>query len=362
MNPPETRFAAVGADRIAYQVEGAGPRDLLFTSGLWGHLDVYQEDPVIARALRRMASWSRLIRFDRRDSGLSDARPADGGSIVDHWIEDCCAVLDAVRSREAVILSCVDSGPLVLKFVERYPERCSGLIFGGTTSSMCRAPDYPQGHPPQIVDAIIQQFTAAWGTEEGAAEIAPALAAQPATIRWYAKYMRAMASPRKLAENMRYISAVDARAMLPKIGVPTLAIGRREQKVFTAAQARYIAEQVPGATYHELPGTTLTLFWEHGEEVLQLVEEFVTGKRGGAAPERPRWRRCCSPTLSNPPSSPPGSATPPGASNWTRTTAACAPRSSATAAASPTRPATAPWRCSPHPRAPSTARTRCTRS
>ena len=286
MDQTETRFAAVGADRVAYQITGDGPRDLVLTSGLWSHLDVAWEDPAIARALRRMGSWCRLIRFDRRGSGLSDPRPLDGRSVVDHWIEDLRTVLDTAESQEAIIVSCIDSGPLVLKFAERHPRACSGLVFGITTSSMKRAADYPQGHPHEMLDAWLQQLIANWGTEEGAAAFVPAQAGQPNLLRWYAKYMRAMASPRTVADNMAFIATVDARHVLPAIRVPTLVLARREQKFFTAAQARYVADHIPGAVYHELGGANLNLFWDGAEEILQLIEEFVTGRRGGIAPER----------------------------------------------------------------------------
>lgn len=286
LNEPETRYAAIGADRVAYQITGDGPHDLLLTSGLWSHLDIIWEEPAIARLLRRLGACFRLIRFDRRGSGLSDPRPNDGGALVDHWIDDLATVLDAAAAARPIILATIDSGPLVLEFYDRHPTRCAGLIFANTTACLSEAPGYAQGHPPAMVAAIREQIVANWGREEGAIAFTPAEADNRSLMRWYAKFQRAMASPRTVAENLALAAAIDARHVLPHVAVPTLVIARRDLRMFPAAQSRYIADHIPGARYVELPGSDMHIFWENAEDVLGLIEEFATGRRGGGAPER----------------------------------------------------------------------------
>ncbi|MDR3416285.1 MAG: adenylate/guanylate cyclase domain-containing protein [Nevskia sp.] len=285
MNEPETRFTKVGNDRVAYQVSGHGP-DFVFSSGLWSHVDMQQEEPSLARFTRRLAAFCRLIRFDRRGSGVSDRRPEDGGSIVEHWIQDLLAVLEATGARAPVLAGVVDAGPLILKFVERHPERCSGLVFGATTSCLLQAEGYPQGHSPKAAARLLELIAEKWGSEEFVALWAPSKANDPTLTRWYARFQRAMASPREVVKNLQESQGIDARGVLPSIRVPALAIGRHDARLFTAAQTRYIAEHIPGARYVELPGADGDLVWENSEEVLGLLEEFVTGHRRGNQTER----------------------------------------------------------------------------
>lgn len=286
MIQPETRYTRVGHDRVAYQVFGEGPRDLVFTTGLWSHLDLQMEEPTLARFTRRIAAFCRLIRFDRRGSGVSDPRPADGYSIDLHWSQDLLAVLEATGARAPVLAGGVDAGPLLLKFVERHPDRCSGLVFATTTARLLQAPDYPQGHPPQKARELLELISEKWGTEEFAALWDPSQANNPAVLRWYAKFQRAMASPREVVANLAESQAIDARSALAGIRVPVLAIGRRDARLFTAAQTRYIADHIPGARYAELAGADGDMAWDGAEEALGLLEEFVTGQRRGSQPER----------------------------------------------------------------------------
>lgn len=286
LNQPETKFTRVGNDRVAYQVFGHGPRDMVFSSGLWSHLDLQLEEPSYARINRRIASFCRLIRFDRRDSGVSDPRPDDGGSIDQHWAQDLLAVLEATGSQAPVLAGTVDAGPLILKFLEKHPQRCSGLILGATTASLLQAEDYPQGHSPKAAQRLLQLVAEKWGSEEFAALWVPSQAQNPAVMRWFAKLQRAMASPRKVVENLRESQGIDARQVLPGVRVPTLVLGRRDAKLFTAAQSRYIAERIPGARYAELPGGDGDFAWDGADEYLGLLEEFVTGQRHGSQPER----------------------------------------------------------------------------
>jgi len=282
----ETKFTKVGNDRLAYQVFGEGPRDVVFTSGLWSHLDLQMEEPTFARFNRRIASFCRLIRFDRRGSGVSDPRPADGRSIDQHWSQDLLAVLDATGAQAPILAGVVDAGPLILKFLEQHAECCSGLVLACTTSCVLRAEGYPQGHDAQAATQLRDLMAEKWGTEEFAAMWIPSQAHNPAVLRWYAKFQRAIASPRVMVDNLRESQLIDARAVLPSVRVPTLVIGRKDARLFTAAQSRYIAEHIPGAKYVELPGGDGDLSWDGADQVLGPIEEFITGQRRGSQPER----------------------------------------------------------------------------
>lgn len=290
LNLPETQFAALGDDRVAYQTLGPPPgvdgRDLVHTTGVWSHLDIFWEEPAAARSMRRLASFARLIRFDRRGCGLSDARPLDGGSMVDHWCEDLLAVLDACASKQTVLMGNIDAGPLLLEFTRRHPARVSGLIFVCTSACFAQRPDYPQGHPAEVGEALIEMIAQGWGRTEFAARFDPSQADNPTTLRWYTKLHRAMASPRAVVENLQISASLDARHILPTVAVPALSIGRRDLSIFPAAQSRYIADHIPGARYLEFPGSDADMLWESSEEIHAAIEEFMTGRRPVASTER----------------------------------------------------------------------------
>jgi class 3 adenylate cyclase/pimeloyl-ACP methyl ester carboxylesterase len=286
MDYPETRYAAVGADRVAYQVLGSGERDVVDVMGLWTHVDVSWEEASVARFLRRLAGFARLIRFDPRGCGLSDPRPDDGRSVTEHWTEDLLAVLDTVKSKAPVFLCQLDGGVLALPFVHAHPERCSGLILANTSARFRRADDYAAGHSEKTSQKVLGLLRLRWGTDEFGAWIVPSQAGNDALRRWFSKWCRSVASPRGVATNLAATADLDVRALLPDIAVPTLVLTRRESPVFTPAQAQYLADNIPGAKLVTLPGADAMLIWEGSFEALDHIEEFVTGQRRGGEPER----------------------------------------------------------------------------
>ena len=285
---PETRFANVGNDRVAYQVLGEGPRDVLFTSGFWSHLDIAWEDPALARFYRRIASYSRLILFDRRGTGLSDRPANDGLAPEDHWLQDCLAVLDAAGSSAPVIVgvSTTDVGALILRFADRHPERCSGLVFAVATACWTARPGYPQGLSAETLQQVSEFLVQKWGQAELAAFFFPSQTKNEGVMRWHAKWQRSVASPATMAENMDVLARLDARELLPNIRVPTLVMGRSHYALIPLEQSRFIADNIPGARFVELPGSDCGLMWERPELVLDAIEEFITGHRHGRELER----------------------------------------------------------------------------
>lgn len=279
MTPPETRYAAVGADRVAYHVFGDGSRDLVCTFGLWSNLNSPWADPGGSRFLRALSGFARVIRFDRRGSGLSDPRPdSDSASILDHWIEDLIAVLAAADSRRAVILATIDSGPLVLHALARHPERIGGLVLGITTACMRAAPGYP-GFSDAEIDSLQGFIRTHWGTEAFSAMFTPSRANDAEVMRGQARAQQAMAAPRAVSQNLEAVAAIDARPVLPQVSVPTLVIGRRDCRMFPLAQSRYMAEHIPGAQWLELPGADANIAGEGVTEALSAIEAFLTGHR-----------------------------------------------------------------------------------
>jgi pimeloyl-ACP methyl ester carboxylesterase len=286
MTQAETRYTSVRGDRIAYQVLGQGPRDLVTTAGQWGHVDLDWEDPATARFYRRLASFGRLIRFDPRGTGLSDPRPSDGREVWEHWSEDLAAALDACGSGSAAICAWIDGGMLALHFAATSPDRVRGLVLMNVSARYPAAPDYPEGASPEAIEQFLEFSRRHYGTERWARASNPSLAGDERLLRWYAKMLRSTASPKASAEGFTNQQKLDVRPILPSIRVPTLVMGRSNNRWVPAVQARYVADHIPGARFVELPGGDSAPFWETPDLILDHIEEFLTGVRHGGEPER----------------------------------------------------------------------------
>ncbi len=286
MQQPETRFTNVGDDRVAYQVFGDGPHDLVASGGQWSNIDIEWENPTVARFYRRLASFSRLIRFDPRGSGLSDARPDDGLGLAEHWAEDLLAVMETVSSSRVHILTWIDGGPLALRFAATHPGRTASLMLGNTTARYMAAPDYPEGHPQAAMDGYLAFTKKHFGDEQWSMSSNPSIAGNEEALRWMAKICRAFGTPKSAAKAFENQQKMDSRSVLPMINTPTLVMGRKNSLLTPVAQGRYIADHVKTARFVEIPGTDQMLVFDHPEIILDLVEEHVTGQRGGGTAER----------------------------------------------------------------------------
>jgi pimeloyl-ACP methyl ester carboxylesterase len=172
--PPATKYARVGGDRLAYQVLGQGPPDLVFTMGAFSHVDIVWEDPQMALFLRRLASFSRLLRFDRRGTGVSDPLPRDPLPPWEAYAEELVAVMDAVGSQRAALLATgPQAGPMALFFAGTRPERTGALILADATARYLVADDYPIGFPPEAAEVMIARSEELWGTEAMAGSTPP---------------------------------------------------------------------------------------------------------------------------------------------------------------------------------------------
>jgi len=283
---PETRYARLGQDRIAYQVLGEGPPDLVMSAGSFGHVDMAWEDPGIALFLRTLASFSRLIMFDRRGTGASDPLPLDSLPPWESYTQDLTAVLDEVGSEQAALLAQVDANPMAIFFAGTRPERTRALILANATARYLAADDYPIGVPTEVAEAVLAQLDQFWGTEAMVTMQAPSRAGDQRFRRWLARFQRTTASPRAVQAFLRASFEMDASSILPLIQAPTLILHRRDCQLVPITHGRYLAERIPGATLIELPGTELSLFWETPEAVLDHVEQFLIGVRRVAQPTR----------------------------------------------------------------------------
>jgi class 3 adenylate cyclase len=280
--PPETRYAKSGDINIAYQVVGGGPLDLVLVPAFVSHLDLDWEEPRYAHFLRRLASFSRLIRFDKRGTGLSD-RPG-GLPDLETRMDDVRAVLDTVGSERAALLGYSEGGPMCILFAATYPERTSALVLYGTYAKR-RDPDddYPWAATWEERQAYADQVEREWGTEADLGTMAPN--ADDAMVRWWRARARASASPGAAKALILMNSQIDVRGVLSSLRVPTLVLHRRGDHDSRLDEGSYIAEHIPGARFVELEGEDHVPSID-SDQILDEVEEFLTGARRGPEPDR----------------------------------------------------------------------------
>lgn len=285
MQPP-TRYAWLRRDRIAYQVLGEGPVDLVFTPGSFGNIDMVWEDPAAALFLRRLASFSRLIRFDRRGTSASDPLPLDALPPWESYADEVTAVLDEIGSDRAAVMALLDAGPMAMFFAATYPERTTALILANTTARWVATESHAAGIPRELAEAIIARLDEAWGTEEMVDLTVPSRADDDRFRSWYSRYLRSIAGPRAVQAFAQALLETDARSILPSIQVPTLVMHRESYTFLPIEHGRYLAEHIPGATLVELAGSDGVVFWETRDEILERVEEFLVGVPLGASATR----------------------------------------------------------------------------
>jgi len=275
--PPQTRYVDVGEAEVAYQVVGRGPPDLVYVPG-FGNVDLIWDSPLWAASLERLASFSRLILADRRGTGASDAIPDHAMPTWEEWADDVGAVLDAARSERAVVLAENYAGPTGVLFTAMKPERVAGLILANTTARRLGADDYPMGIAPQAVDEWVEMYRAGWGTVDFGSMAWPSGASDPEFGRWVAKFMRAAATPKSAAAQIRYmIENLDAREALPLIRVPTLVLHNKANRIYPIEEGRYLADHIDGARFVEVPGGDVTV--AASPTAIDEIVEFMTGER-----------------------------------------------------------------------------------
>jgi class 3 adenylate cyclase len=276
----------LGQDRIAYQVMGQGPPDLVVTPGSFTHMDAVWEDPAVALMFRRFASFSRLIRFDRLGTGASDPAPLDHLPPWESYAEELAAVLDEVGSERAAILGGLDAGPMGIYSAATKPGRTSALILFNTTAKYLAADDYPIGIPREVAEALLDQVDQLWGTEAMAQLTVPSRADDERFRRWIARAARSAASPRAAQAFLRAMFEIDARPLLPLIHAPTLVLHRTSYPMIPIEHGRYLAEHIPDARLVELPGADWLLAYQAADVALDHVEVLLGNLRRPVVPNR----------------------------------------------------------------------------
>jgi len=275
---PETRYAKSGDVHVAYQVLGEGPIDLVFVPGNISHLEYGWEHPSLAGFYRRLASFARLILFDKRGTGLSDR--VSGTPSLETRMDDVRAVMDAVGSGRAAVMGISEGAPMTVLFAATHPGRVAAAVLYGSMIAGRWSPETPWARTPEQLEELLDRVERGWGMQalaDSALEReAPSMIDDVEFRRWWATRMRLSASPGSVVALYRMNSEIDIRHVLPSIRVPVLILHRRDEFLDVRA-ARYLAQRVPGARYVELAGADHLPWVGDTDAVVREVEQFVTG-------------------------------------------------------------------------------------
>jgi pimeloyl-ACP methyl ester carboxylesterase len=283
---PETKYAKSGDVHLAYQVLGTGPVDLVFFGAAISHIELWWEEPSVSHMLRRLARFTRLIVFDKRGTGMSDPISINELPTLEQRLEDVCAIMDAAGSRDATLFGNSEGVPLGVLYATTYPERTRGLILHSGGAGSDPEADYPIGLPPSVFEAFLEFTEKHWGDHRFLEFIAPSLASDERTARWWCQFMRRTLSPGLALAQFRMNYAVDVRDLLPLVQAPTLVLHARDEQFMPIEQGRYLAEHIPGARLVELPGADHLPFGDAADLIVDEIQEFLTGIREPAEPDR----------------------------------------------------------------------------
>jgi class 3 adenylate cyclase len=278
MERPETRYAKSGGLHIAYQVVGEGP-PLVVSDQWFGNVDAQWDFPPMERMLRRLASFARLVLFDKRGTGLSDPVPMRAAPTLEEWMDDLRAVLDDAGIGHTAILCGVGATYMGVLFAATYPERTSALVIVNGYARMARTPDYPWGRSQKEIGDYVERVQRTWGNGATLDYLAPSMAEDAEIRRTHGRYERAWASPGAYAAFTSVREGNDVRHVLPSIRQPTLVIHRSGAMFAPSDGGRFIAEQIAGARYVEVPGIDTYVWAGEIEPIIGEVEEFITGTR-----------------------------------------------------------------------------------
>jgi len=282
--PPETRYAKSGNVNVAYQVLGKGSPDLVFVPGWVSNIDMFWEQPDFTRFLTRLASFSRLILFDKRGTGLSD-RVSDMPSL-EVRMDDVRAVMDAVGSERAALFGNSEGGPMCALFAATYPTRTVALIMAGSYARKTAAPDYPWGPTEEAFSASIDEAEREWGGPVVIEQRAPSMAGDEGFRQWWGRFARASASPAAAAMVQRMNAQIDIRHLLPAIHVPTLILHSVNDRIVDVGASRYMAGRISGAKLVELHGADHVPYLSDAGPIADEIEEFLTGTRHSPEADR----------------------------------------------------------------------------
>jgi pimeloyl-ACP methyl ester carboxylesterase len=289
---PETQYIKTDSGaHIAYQVCGDGPPDLVFERGIGSHVELAWEIDALARVLRRLASFSRLIRFDHQGMGMSDPLGRSDPRSLESRAGEMLAVLDAAGSERAALVANNFGGPVAILFAATYPNRTASLVLDGCFARLARAPDYPCGIPNEVLEQALARVRDAQLTGEaydvsGLRYLAPHALQDAEFVAQWGRYSRYTASPSAAAAEAEVGVYTDVRALLPLVQAPTLVLYRRDDLFAGRPHAEYLASHIPGAKLVEVPGADNFIFAGDGDADLDEIEEFLTGARQSHVTDR----------------------------------------------------------------------------
>lgn len=283
---PRTQYARSGTVNIAYQVIGEGPFDLIYVPGWVSNIELAWDEPEYARFLHRLASFSRLIVFDKRGTGLSDRVPDDALPTLEQRIDDLRAVLDAVGSERAALFGVSEGGGMAMLYAATWPSRTLALATFGSFAKRIWSPEYPWAPTPEAREREYAEVEREWGNLMDLAHYIPSKMGDRAYAERLATYLRRSASPRAAVTLLRMNTQIDVEHVLPAIHVPTLVVHRSGDLDVNVDEARWLAARIVGARFAELPGADHLPWVGDQGAVLDLVEEFMTGVRPTHGGER----------------------------------------------------------------------------
>jgi Adenylate cyclase, family 3 (some proteins contain HAMP domain) len=280
--PPKTQYVRSGDVHVAYQVVGEEPRDIVYVPGWLSHVELAWELPQLARGFRRLASFSRLILFDKRGTGMSDHVPNDHLPGLEQRMDDVRAVMDAVGSERAAIFGASEGGNMSILFAATHPDRTIALFTFGCFSKRVWSPDYPWAPTPEERQRTYEAIERDWSN--GFTAIAPSLS--PEEQAQLVTYYRRSASPGAAMALIKMNTQIDVRNVLPAVRVPTVVMHRKDDLDVRVEEGRYLAEHIPGARFVELPGADHAWWTQDGDRIVDEIEELVTGTRPAPDPDR----------------------------------------------------------------------------
>ncbi|HSD11745.1 MAG TPA: adenylate/guanylate cyclase domain-containing protein [Candidatus Binatia bacterium] len=279
MDVPETRYARSKEGNVAYQIVGDGPRDLVFIPWWATNVEIMWEEPSIARFLNRLASFTRLLCFDKRGAGVSDPVPLAALPTLEQWSDDIRTVMEAAGSQRAALLGHSHGGQMAMLFAATYPGQTSALILVDAFARQFGDDDRPWAFSLDRAPLSLDEIEELWGTGINLDVFAPSAAHDERFRRWYARYERLSLSPRMVRAVVASDFEKDLRGILPAIRVPTLVLHRAANRFIDVRQGRYLAEHIPGAKFVEVPGGDHLFHLGETETMLGEIEEFLTGER-----------------------------------------------------------------------------------
>lgn len=279
MTSVETQYVRSGEFHIAFQVVGQGPLDIVYVPGWVSHIELMWEEPDMAHFLNRLASFARLITFDKRGTGLSDRVPNDKLPTLDERMDDLRAVLDVVGSRRVALLGNSEGANLCALFAATYPDRTDAMVLMGSFAKRTWSPDYPWAPTMAERSREYDMIEKEWGAKMDLQHYIPSKIGDEAYARRLATYFRRSASPGAAVTLLRMNTQIDIRGVLPALHTPTLVVHRSGDRDAMVEGARWMAAQIQGARFVELPGDDHLPWVGEQDEILDEVQEFLTGER-----------------------------------------------------------------------------------